>query len=113
MNDLYLLSQIALALIGAPTLVFLAMRVRQNTKQLRANASRQFLKTNKDLTIAMVQSTDAASVFGRGMNDFNVLDEAERLPFVLWTGQHHQAFSNMHVLWKSGSLPETPWRPVL
>ena len=112
LNDLYLVSQIAIAAIGVPTLIFLAVQVRQNTKQLRANASHQFLETNKDLNIAMVGNKAAASVYVRGMKDFNALDEAERLQFVLWTGQYYQTFSNMHDLWKSGSLPETAWRPV-
>lgn len=112
LNDLYLVSQIALAAIGVPTLIFLALQVRQNTKQLRANASHQFLETNKDLNIAMVASKEAAGVYVRGMTDFGALDEAERLQFVLWTGQYYQTFSNMHDLWKSGALPETAWRPV-
>lgn len=112
LNDLYLISQIALAAIGVPTLIFLALQVRQNTKQLRANASHQFLETNKDLNIAMVGNKAAASVYVRGMKDFNALDEAERLQFVLWTGQYYQTFSNMFDLWKGGALPETTWRPV-
>lgn len=107
LNDLYLVSQIAIAAIGVPTLAFLAVQVRQNTKQLRANASHQFLETNKDLNIAMVGNKAAASVYVRGMKDFNALDEAERLQFVLWTGQYYQTFSNMFDLWKSGALPET------
>lgn len=112
LNDLYLVSQIAIAAIGVPTLVFLAVQVRQNTRQLRANASHQFLETNKDLNIALVQNKDAAGVYLRGLKDFAALDEAERLQFILWTGQYYQTFSNMHDLWKTGSLPETAWRPV-
>jgi hypothetical protein len=112
LNDLYLVSQIALAAIGVPTLIFLAMQVRQNTRQLRANAAHQFLETNKDLNIVMVGSKEAASVYVRGVKDFAALDDAERLQFVLWTGQYYQTFSNMYDLWKSGSLPETAWRPV-
>lgn len=112
LNDLYLVSQIAVALIGVPTLVFLAVQVRQNTKQLRANASHQFLETNKDLNIAMVGNKEAAGVYVRGIKDFGALDEAERLQFILWTGQYYQTFSNMFDLWKGGALPETAWRPV-
>jgi hypothetical protein len=112
LNHIYLVSQIALAAIGVPTLIFLAMQVRQNTRQLRANAAHQFLETNKDLNIAMIGSKEAASVYVRGVKDFAALDDAERLQFVLWTGQYYQTFSNMHDLWKAGALPETAWRPV-
>jgi hypothetical protein len=112
LNDLYLISQIAIAAIGVPTLIFLAVQVRQNTRQLRANAAYQFLETNKDLNIAMVGSRHAAGVYVRGIRDFDSLDEAERLQFILWTGQYYQTFSNMHDLWKAGLLPETAWRPV-
>lgn len=113
LNDLCLFSQAAVAVIGAPTLILLAMQVRQNTKRLRANAIHQFLETNKDPNIAMPANKAAASDHVRGAKDFNALDEAERLPLALWTGQHHQAFSNMHDLWKSDSLSETACRPVL
>ncbi len=112
LNDAYLVSQIALAAIGVPTLIFLAIQVRQNTRQLRANASHQFLETNKNLNIALVGNKQAAGVYARGVNDFDALDEAERLQFILWTGQYYQTFSNMHDLWKAGALPETAWRPV-
>lgn len=50
LNDLYLVSQIALAAIGVPTLAFLALQVRQNTKQLRANASHQSSKPTRTST---------------------------------------------------------------
>jgi hypothetical protein len=112
LNDVYLVSQIAVAVIGVPTLVFLAMQVRQNTKQLRANAAHQFLETNKDLNLAMVGNKASAGVYVRGLKDFTALDEAERLQFILWVGQYYQTFSNMHDLWKVNALPETAWRPV-
>jgi hypothetical protein len=112
LNDLYLTSRAAAAVIGAPTLVFLAMQVRQNTKRLRANAIHQFLKTNKDLNIATPANKAAASDDVGGTRDFDALQECERRQFGPWTGQYHQAFSNMRRFWKSGAIPRSAWRPV-
>ena len=46
LNDIYLLSQIVAAILVAPTLLYLAVQVRQNTRQMRANASFQWIEAS-------------------------------------------------------------------
>ena len=43
LNDVYLLSQIAAVILIAPSILYLALQVRQNTQQLRATARFQWV----------------------------------------------------------------------
>ncbi len=112
LNDAYLVSQIAAAVLVAPTLLYLALQVRQNTAQARANAAHQYLETNKDLNLALIANKPMAGVYRRGTEDFDALDADEKTQFFFFTGQYYQAFSNMYDLWKSGALPDSAWRPI-
>lgn len=112
LNDIYLVSQIAAAVLVAPTLIYLAVQVRQNTAQMRANAAHQYLETNKDLNLALIGNKQAAGVYRRGVENFTALDEDEKTQFFFFTGQYYQAFSNMYDLWRDGALPESAWHPI-
>lgn len=112
LNDMYLLSQIVAAILVAPTLLYLAVQVRQNTKQMRANSAHQYLETAKDLNLALIANKQAASVYRRGVENFGALDADEKTQFFFYIGQFYQAFSNMYDLWKSGALPDTAWHPI-
>ena len=112
LNDIYLISQIVAALLVAPTLLYLALQVRQNTMQMRANANHQYLEVSKDLNLALIQNTQTASVYRRGCEDFNALNEDEKTQFFFYVGQYFQTFSNMYDLWKSRALPDSSWHII-
>jgi len=112
LNEAYLVSQIAAAILVAPTLLYLAVQVRQNTKQMRANATQQYLETAKDLNLALISTKQAASVYRRGVDDFEGLDEDEKTQFFFYVGQFYQSFADMYVLWKAKTLPEAAWHPI-
>lgn len=46
LNDAYLASQIVAAILVAPTLLYLALQNSQNTKQMRASASFQWIEAS-------------------------------------------------------------------
>lgn len=112
LNEIYLVSQIAAAILVAPTLLYLALQVRQNTEQLRANASRQYLETSKDLNLGIIQNKQVASVYRRGCEDLPSLDADEKTQFFFYIGQFYQTFSTMFDLWKAGKLPESVWHTI-
>ncbi len=112
LNDAYLVSQIIAAILVAPTLLYLAVQVRQNTKQMRANASHQYLETNKDLNLALIENKQTAGVYRRGSEDFDALDADEKTQFFFFTAQYYQAFANMFDLWRAGTLPDNAWHPI-
>lgn len=112
LNDAYLVSQIAAAVLVAPTLLYLALQVRQNTKQLKAAARYQFVEATGQMNAVMAGDKSAASVFRRGIENYDSLDADERMQFLVFIGQHMQIHSVMFELREDGLLPESQWRNV-
>jgi len=112
LDEAYLVSQIAIAVLGVPTLLYLALQVRQNTKQMRANATNQYFDASKDLNLALIANYQTASVYRRGVADFEALDENEKTQFFFYIAQFYQSFSNMHDLWTQKTLPDSAWHPI-
>ena len=109
LNDAYLVSQIIAALLVAPTLVYLALQVRQNTKQMRAAARFQWVDASGQMNALVAGSTMAASVFRRGWANPDDLDDDERMQFLVHLGQFMQIYSTMFELHEDGLLPDTQW----
>jgi hypothetical protein len=112
LNDAYLVSQIIAAILVAPTLLYLALQVRQNTKQLQAAARYQFVEATGQMNAAIAQEKQAASVFRRGLEDYAALDADERMQFLAFVGQHMQIHSVMFELYEDGLLTESQWHNV-
>ncbi len=112
LSDAALIAQIVSATLVVPSIVYLALQVRQNTAQLRANAAHQYLETSKDLNLALITSKQTASVYRRGVEDFEALDADEKTQFAFYVGHYYQAFSNMYDLWTTGALPDSAWHTI-
>ncbi len=112
LNDVYLVSQIAAAVLVAPTLLYLALQVRQNTVQLRAAARYQFVEASGQLLAVLCGSTATASVFRRGLESFDGLDPDERMQFFVFVGQFFQIYSVMFELHADRLLPDSQWHNV-
>lgn len=109
LNDMYLLSQIVAAILVAPTLLYLALQVRQNTAQMRANASFQWISASGQMNALVAGDRQAASVFRRGWDDPDALDDDERMQYLVHVGQFMQIYSTMFELHEDGLLPDSQW----
>ncbi len=112
LNDLYLASQILAVFALIPSVIYLAMQVRQNTMQARASASFQYLEAGTTLNMPLIENKQMASVVRRGYEDYDALDADEKMQFGYLIGQWYQTFSAMYELKKGGMLPENTWYPI-
>jgi len=112
LNNIYLVSQIVAAVLVAPTLLYLALQVRQNTAQLKATARYQFVEATGQMNAGMAHVKQAASVFRRGIENYESLDADERCQFLFFIGQHMQIHSVMFELHQDGHLTESQWHNV-
>ncbi len=60
LNDIYLLSQVLAVFALVASVIYLALQVRQNTLQARANATYQFLEANGNINIAVIENKQVA-----------------------------------------------------
>ena len=112
LNDINIFSQIVAAILVVPTLLFLALQVRQNTKQLKAAARFQFVEATGQMNAGIANAKQAASVYRRGTGDYESLDADERCQFFFFIAQQMQIHSVMFELHGDGLLPETQWHNV-
>ena len=109
LNDVYLLSQIVGVVLVGPTLLYLALQVRQNTLQLRATARFQWVEASGQMNALLGGDTKAASVFRRGWDDPAQLDDDEKMQFLVFLGHFMQIYSTMYELHRDGLLPDSQW----
>ena len=110
--DAAAVAQVASAILIVPSLIYLALQVRQNTLQIRASAAQQYRETSKDLNLALIADKQTASVYRRGTENFASLDDDEKTQFCFYIGQYYQSFADMHALWRQKLLPEDSWRLI-
>lgn len=109
LNDAYLISQIVAVVLVAPTLLYLALQVRQNTQQMRANARFQWVEASGQFNALTAGTTATASVFRRGWDNPDGLDDDERMQFLVHLGHFMQIYSTMFELHQEKLLPDTQW----
>jgi len=112
LNDIYLISQVVAVAALIPSVLYLAVQVRQNTLQARANAAYQFLEATGSINVVPIGNKETARVIRRGLEDISGLDADERLQFVWFVGQHFTTHSTVYELYCNKTLPESQWHPI-
>ena len=112
LNDIYLISQVVAVAALVPSVLYLAVQVRQNTLQARANAAYQFLEATGSINAVPMGNKETARVIRRGLEDISVLDADERLQFVWFIGQHLTTHSTVYELYRNKTMPESQWYPI-
>lgn len=112
LNDIYLLSQVLAVAALIPSVLYMAVQVRQNTLQARANAAYQFLEATGSINSIPMGNVETARVIRRGLEDISVLNEDERLQFIWFVGQHFTIHSTVYALYQNKTLPESQWHPI-
>jgi len=114
-QDLSAIAQIIGAVSVVVSLVYLAIQIRQNTKQVedhtravRAAALHASLSYGLDTRISVFTSEEVASIYARGLEDPGSLDKIEVLRFRLMMASIVDTFLNMYSQTKmSGFSPDT------
>lgn len=112
LNDVYMLSQIVGVVFVAPTLIYLALQVHQNTRQLRATARYQFVEATGLMNTLTAGDKATASVFRRGLSDPDALDPDERMQFMIFVGHFFAIYCALFEAHGDGSLSKTQWYAI-
>ena len=76
-QDLGSLGELVAAIATVATLAYLALQIRQNTSTIRSAALQTHNQNVQQVTAAIAASTETASVWQRGVADFDELSPAE------------------------------------
>ena len=75
------IGQLAAVFIGIPSLIYLAVQIREQTKERRQSAVNALTMEWGELTRALHESADFSTVYVRGVQDFAGLDGVSKLRF--------------------------------
>src|SRR3954453_20248947 len=75
------IGQLAAVFVGIPSLIYLAVQIREQTKERRQSAVNVLTAQWGDLTCALHDSAELSAIFLRGVQSFADLDAVSKLRF--------------------------------
>src|SRR3954467_15886982 len=106
------ISQLAAALVGIPSLIYLAIQIREQTKERRQSAVHALTEQWGDLTESLHDNGETAAIFLRGMHSFTDLDAVSKLRFSAFFNRLINIFEGMYFSHCQGILTGSSWRAV-
>ena len=94
------------------TLIYLSIQTRSIRKQSQAEARYNFVDASAEINMSIAQNKQTASLWRRGLDSIESLDEDERMQFFMLMGQYANLWSVMHQLYNEKLVPETQWHIV-
>ena len=91
------------------TLIYLAIQTHSINRQSQAEARYAFVDSMADINVGIAQSKQTASVWRRGLDSIENLDDDERMQFFMFVGQYANSWAVMYQLHQDRLLPPTQW----
>lgn len=92
------------------SLLYLAVQVRQNTRQTRLAAQQATVQELGIALRAQAQNRDWAELLSKGMNNLENLDKVERLQFLSHVGSILRLYESAYLNFEEGNLDLRFWR---
>lgn len=96
-----------LAAVGViASIVYLAQEVRQSALATQASATDAWLADYNAMVLEITRSEELASIFRRGLTDFEALDGNDKMRFHVWMVAHMLNAQTSFLQLKEGSINE-------
>jgi len=105
LNDAYLISQIIAVLLVAPTLLYLALQIRQGAEQLRSETRQTQLENDQVGVYKFVEFPD----LGRIASQTETPSFEEKTKLVFWMIGQMRAREYEWLQYKSGAMTKEAW----
>ena len=106
------IAQVAAAIGLIPSLIYLAIQVREQNRVNR-RASLDLHSTQQiELIRTINESPDFSSIYLRGLNDFESLDPASRLRFGAYLMRVFRYWDGIYFHYADGAMPPQFWQSV-
>jgi hypothetical protein len=104
--------QLAAVLVGIPSLIYLAIQIRAQTRERRQSAVNALTVQWGDLTRALHDSGEFSAIFLRGMQSFNDMDAVVKVRFSAFFMRFFNYFEGMYLSHCDGMLTASSWSKV-
>lgn len=106
------IGQLVAAFVGIPSLLYLAVQIRAQTKERREAAANVLTGQWGDLTRALHETGEFAALFLRGLQCFDEMDAVSKLRFSAFFNRFFNNFKAMYFSYREGILVEPLWRDL-
>jgi hypothetical protein len=104
--------QLAAVLVGVPSLIYLAIQIREQTKERRQSAVNALTEQWGDLVCALHDSAEVSAIFLRGLQSFADLDPVSKVRCSAFFNRLLNHFGAMYFAHRDGLLTASSWGKV-
>ena len=106
------IGQLAAVCVGIPSLLYLAIQIREQTKERRQSAVNALTVQWGDLTRALHENAEFAAIYLRGVQSFHDLDAVSKLRFSAFQNRFFKNFEGMYYSRCEGILTPELWGEI-
>src|SRR6266478_5693823 len=104
------IGQLIAVLIGIPSLIYLAIQIRNQGKESQRAAASMLMAHWTDFRKSMSDNADLAAIHLRGLRSFEELDPVEKLRFGSALGRLFVLSEGLYLFYLDGALPSELWK---
>ncbi|PZR76335.1 MAG: hypothetical protein DLM73_03225 [Chthoniobacterales bacterium] len=106
------IGQLAAVLVGIPSFIYLAVQIREQTKERQRAAVTALTGQWGELVRSLHDSPDFSAIYLRGLQSFGELDAVSKVRFSAFFGRFFKNFEGMYFYRRDGTLGETLWGEI-
>jgi hypothetical protein len=106
------IGQLAAVCIGIPSIIYLAVQIREQTKERRQSAVHALTEQWGDLTCALHDSAELSEIYLRGVQSFANLEPVSKLRFSSFFNRFLNHFEAMYFAHSEGLLSASAWGKI-
>src|SRR5689334_19227349 len=106
------IGQLAAVFVGIPSLIYLAIQIRAQTRERRQSAVNTLTVQWGDLTRALHESAEFTAIYLRGLQSFSDLDPVSKLRLSAFLNRFFKNFQAMYFSRCDGILAASMWGEV-
>jgi hypothetical protein len=106
------IGQLAAVCIGIPSIIYLAVQIREQTKERRQSAVHALTEQWGDLTCALHDSAELSEIYLRGVQSFANLEPVSKLRFSSFFNRFLNHFEAMYFAHGEGLLSASAWGKI-
>ncbi len=106
------IGQLAAVLVGIPSLIYLAVQIREQTKERRQSAVNALTVQWGDLTKSLHDNAEFGAIYLCGVQSFDDLDAVSKLRFSAFLNRFFKNFQAMYFSHRDGVLGASLWGEV-
>lgn len=106
------MGQVAAVVIGIPSVIYLAVQIRGQTRERQRAAIDSLTAEWGELVESLIEHHDFAEIWLHALMNFNELDSVSKVRVSAFLTRFFKNFESMYYHWQDGTLADSHWAEV-